>query len=170
VKSIITHPGTTSHGRLTEAQRQAAGIGQGLIRLAVGLEHADDIKDDLARGLSTLNPDELHNDSAKSAPASHRPPTGFLHLGTARTALYSWAYARHSRRRVRAAHRGHRRGPLHPGLGRPDPGAMNWLGLDYDEGPIYQMQRLERYQRRGRADDGGRHGLPLLLHARRSGR
>lgn len=56
VKTIITHPGTTSHGRLTEAQRQAAGIGQGLIRLAVGLEHAEDIKADLLRGLSTLNP------------------------------------------------------------------------------------------------------------------
>ncbi|RZL85871.1 MAG: O-succinylhomoserine sulfhydrylase [Variovorax sp.] len=53
-KSIITHPGTTSHGRLTEAQRQAAGIGQGLIRLAVGLDHIDDIKADLLRGLSTL--------------------------------------------------------------------------------------------------------------------
>ena len=53
-KTIITHPATTSHGRLTEAQRQAAGIGQGLIRLSVGLEHVDDICDDLARGLSTL--------------------------------------------------------------------------------------------------------------------
>ncbi len=53
-KSIITHPATTSHGRLTEAQRQAAGIGQGMIRLAVGLEHVDDITDDLLRGLSTL--------------------------------------------------------------------------------------------------------------------
>jgi O-succinylhomoserine sulfhydrylase len=53
-KSIITHPATTSHGRLTEEQRQAAGIGQGLIRLAVGLEHVDDITDDLLRGLSTL--------------------------------------------------------------------------------------------------------------------
>ena len=53
-KSIITHPATTSHGRLSEAQRQAAGIGQGLVRLAVGLEHVDDITDDLLRGLSTL--------------------------------------------------------------------------------------------------------------------
>ena len=53
-KTIITHPATTSHGRLTEAQRQAAGIGQGLIRLAVGLEHADDIRADLVRGLDTL--------------------------------------------------------------------------------------------------------------------
>ncbi|HEX3142090.1 MAG TPA: O-succinylhomoserine sulfhydrylase, partial [Rhizobacter sp.] len=38
-KSIITHPATTSHGRLSEAQRAAAGISQGMIRLAVGLEH-----------------------------------------------------------------------------------------------------------------------------------
>ncbi|MEX8517944.1 MAG: O-succinylhomoserine sulfhydrylase [Leptothrix sp. (in: b-proteobacteria)] len=53
-KSIITHPATTSHGRLTEVQRQAAGIGQGLIRLAVGLEHVDDITDDLQRGLSLI--------------------------------------------------------------------------------------------------------------------
>jgi O-succinylhomoserine sulfhydrylase len=53
-KSIITHPATTSHGRLSEAQRQAAGISQGLIRLSVGLEHVDDICDDLARGLDTL--------------------------------------------------------------------------------------------------------------------
>jgi len=53
-KSIITHPATTSHGRLSEDQRQAAGIGQGLIRLAIGLEHVDDITDDLLRGLSTL--------------------------------------------------------------------------------------------------------------------
>jgi O-succinylhomoserine sulfhydrylase len=52
-KSIITHPGTTSHGRLTETQRQAAGISQGLIRLAVGLEHVDDIKADLLRGLES---------------------------------------------------------------------------------------------------------------------
>jgi O-succinylhomoserine sulfhydrylase len=53
-KTIITHPATTSHGRLTEEQRQAAGIGQGLIRLAVGLEHPGDIKADLARGLEKL--------------------------------------------------------------------------------------------------------------------
>lgn len=54
VKTIVTHPATTSHGRLTEEQRQAAGIGQGLIRLAVGLEHVEDVKADLARGLDTL--------------------------------------------------------------------------------------------------------------------
>jgi O-succinylhomoserine sulfhydrylase len=53
-KTIISHPGTTSHGRLTEEQRQAAGISQGLIRLAVGLDHIDDIKADLLRGLSSI--------------------------------------------------------------------------------------------------------------------
>ena len=53
-KTIITHPGSPSHGRLTEVQRQAAGIGQSLIRLAVGLDHIDDIQADLLRGLSTL--------------------------------------------------------------------------------------------------------------------
>jgi len=53
-KSIITHPATTSHGRLSEEQRGAAGIGQGLVRLAVGLEHPLDVIDDLQRGLSTL--------------------------------------------------------------------------------------------------------------------
>lgn len=53
-KTLCAHPASTSHGRLTEAQRQAAGIGQGLIRVAVGLEHITDIQADLARGLETL--------------------------------------------------------------------------------------------------------------------
>jgi glutamyl-tRNA synthetase len=73
-------------------------------------------------------------------------PTGFLHLGTARTALYSWAYARH-----------------HGGefvlriedtdVARSTQASVDqilaslqWLGLNFDEGPIYQMQRLDRYQ------------------------
>ncbi len=55
-KTTITHPSTTSHGRLSEVQRQAAGITQALIRVAVGLEHIDDLKADLARGLSSLAP------------------------------------------------------------------------------------------------------------------
>jgi len=54
-KTLCTHPASTSHGKLTEAQRQAAGIGQGLIRVAVGLEHLHDIQDDLSRGLNTLD-------------------------------------------------------------------------------------------------------------------
>lgn len=51
-KTLCTHPASTSHGKLSEAQRQSAGIGQGLIRVAVGLEHLDDIRSDLDRGLS----------------------------------------------------------------------------------------------------------------------
>ena len=73
-------------------------------------------------------------------------PTGFLHLGTARTALYSWAYARHYG------------GDFVLRVEDTDVArstqdsvdqileSMHWLGLEYDEGPIYQMQRLERYK------------------------
>ena len=53
-KTTITHPASTSHGRLTEAQRLAAGITQGMIRVAVGLDDVEDIKADLQRGLGTL--------------------------------------------------------------------------------------------------------------------
>ncbi len=50
-KTTITHPASTTHGRLSEEQRQAAGISQGLVRIAVGLEAVADIHKDLARGL-----------------------------------------------------------------------------------------------------------------------
>ena len=53
-KTTITHPSTTSHGRLSEAQRLAAGITQGMLRLSVGLENVEDLKADLQRGLQTL--------------------------------------------------------------------------------------------------------------------
>jgi O-succinylhomoserine sulfhydrylase len=53
-KSTITHPATTTHGRLTPEQRAESGIGDGLIRLAVGLESVDDLKADLARGFAAL--------------------------------------------------------------------------------------------------------------------
>ena len=73
-------------------------------------------------------------------------PTGFLHLGTARTALYSWAFARH--------HGGEfvlRIEDTDVARSTQDSveqilASMKWLGLQYDEGPVYQMQRLERYQ------------------------
>lgn len=51
-RTTITHPATTTHGRLTAEQRAAAGIGDGLVRLAVGLEAVADLKADLARGLA----------------------------------------------------------------------------------------------------------------------
>ena len=54
VKSLLSHPASTSHGRLTEAQRQVAGIGQGLVRLAVGLEHVGDLQADLLHGFAAL--------------------------------------------------------------------------------------------------------------------
>lgn len=54
VKSIITHPATTTHGRVAEADRLAAGITENLIRLSVGLESLEDLRADLARGLDTL--------------------------------------------------------------------------------------------------------------------
>ncbi|MDN3523793.1 O-succinylhomoserine sulfhydrylase [Halomonas sabkhae] len=53
-KTTITHPGTTTHGRLSAEQKAAAGIEEGLIRVAVGLEDLDDIRRDLARGLDAL--------------------------------------------------------------------------------------------------------------------
>jgi O-succinylhomoserine sulfhydrylase len=53
-KTLVAHPASTSHGRLTEPQRAAAGVTQGLIRVAVGLEHLNDITTDLDRGLSSL--------------------------------------------------------------------------------------------------------------------
>jgi O-succinylhomoserine sulfhydrylase len=51
VKTTITHPATTTHGRLTPEQRELAGINEGLVRISVGLENLDDIKKDLARGM-----------------------------------------------------------------------------------------------------------------------
>ena len=54
VKSMITHPSTTTHGRLTEEERSKAGITDSLLRLGVGLENVADITADLDRGLSSL--------------------------------------------------------------------------------------------------------------------
>jgi glutamyl-tRNA synthetase len=72
-------------------------------------------------------------------------PTGFLHLGTARTALYSWAYARHFGGEFVL-----RIEDTDVARSTQDSveqilASMEWLGLAHDEGPIYQMQRLERY-------------------------
>lgn len=54
VKSTITHPATTTHGRLSDEERAKAGIGQNLIRLSVGLESIADLKQDLQRGLEAV--------------------------------------------------------------------------------------------------------------------
>ncbi len=52
-KTTITHPASTTHGRITPEARAAAGIGDGLLRVAVGLENLEDIKADLLRGLNS---------------------------------------------------------------------------------------------------------------------
>ncbi|HEX2584348.1 MAG TPA: O-succinylhomoserine sulfhydrylase [Steroidobacteraceae bacterium] len=54
VKSTITHPATTTHARITQAERERAGLVEGLLRLSVGLEDMTDIKRDLQRGLDAL--------------------------------------------------------------------------------------------------------------------
>lgn len=72
-------------------------------------------------------------------------PTGYLHIGGARTALYAWAYARkHGGKFILRIE--------DTDLERSTPQSvqaildgMNWLGLDYDEGPFYQTQRMQRY-------------------------
>ncbi len=51
-KTTITHPATTTHGRISAEARAEAGIGEGLLRIAVGLESIEDLKVDLARGLA----------------------------------------------------------------------------------------------------------------------
>ncbi|BBA32992.1 O-succinylhomoserine sulfhydrylase [Methylocaldum marinum] len=52
VKTTITHPATTTHGRLSESERAAAGISEGLVRIAVGLEDVEDIRRDLLRAFA----------------------------------------------------------------------------------------------------------------------
>jgi O-succinylhomoserine sulfhydrylase len=54
VKTTITHPATTTHGRLSPEERARAGIREGLVRVAVGLESVADIQTDLARGLALV--------------------------------------------------------------------------------------------------------------------
>jgi O-succinylhomoserine sulfhydrylase len=54
-KTTIVHPATTPHGRLTDEEKHRAGITESLIRIAVGLENADDLITDLQRGLSAMS-------------------------------------------------------------------------------------------------------------------
>ena len=73
-------------------------------------------------------------------------PTGFLHLGGARTALFSWAYARRHAGSfiLRIEDTDVERSTPEAVTAILD--AMAWLGLDYDEGPYFQMQRMDRYR------------------------
>ena len=101
-------------------------------------------------------------------------PTGFLHIGGARTALYNWAFARHFG------------GTFVLRIEDTDPErsteentqailrAMEWLGLDYDEGPgvggehgpYFQTQRFDRYAEALETAEGVRPRLPVLLLCR----
>jgi O-succinylhomoserine sulfhydrylase len=53
-KTTIVHPASTTHGRLTAGQCEAAGISEGLVRIAVGLEDLEDLQSDCLRGLAAL--------------------------------------------------------------------------------------------------------------------
>lgn len=72
-------------------------------------------------------------------------PTGYLHVGSARTALFAWLFARHHKGQfiLRIEDTDLERSTEASVQAILD--GMNWLGLDYDEGPFYQMQRMDRY-------------------------
>ncbi|WP_186144470.1 glutamate--tRNA ligase [Burkholderia gladioli] len=73
-------------------------------------------------------------------------PTGFIHLGNMRSALYPWAFARHNKGtfvlRIEDTDLERSTSKAVDGILE----GMAWLGLDYDEGPFYQMQRMDRYR------------------------
>ena len=73
-------------------------------------------------------------------------PTGYLHIGGARTALFSWAYARHHGGKFVLRIEDTDVARSTPEAVRAILDGMKWLGLDYDEGPFYQMQRMDRYR------------------------
>jgi glutamyl-tRNA synthetase len=73
-------------------------------------------------------------------------PTGYLHLGSARTALFAWAFARHHGGQFILRIEDTDVARSTPEAIRAILDAMTWLALDYDEGPYYQMQRLARYR------------------------
>src|SRR5206468_7004797 len=129
------HHGRRVGGRLRRDGRPAPGAGRGRGRTRP-------VAARLARHRARRQVSVVQKVRTRIAPS----PTGFLHLGTARTALFSWAFARH--------HGGEfvlRIEDTDVARSTQDSveqilAAMHWLGLDYDEGPIYQMQRLERYR------------------------
>src|SRR4051812_50218105 len=76
-------------------------------------------------------------------------PTGYLHIGGARTALFSWAYARHHGGQfvLRVEDTDVERSTQASVDAIID--SMRWLGIDWDEGPFFQMRRLPRYRQAG---------------------
>jgi glutamyl-tRNA synthetase len=94
-------------------------------------------------------------------------PTGYLHIGGARTALFSWAYARKMGGEfvLRIEDTDQERSTQASVQAILD--GMAWLGIDWDEGPFYQMQRMERYKAVVDQLAGRR---PCLLLLRQQGR
>jgi O-acetylhomoserine (thiol)-lyase len=73
VRSLVIHPASTTHAQLSEEQQRAAGVTPGLVRLAVGIEHIDDILADLEKGFSAAASaarDSAAGDSAADDAAS----------------------------------------------------------------------------------------------------
>ena len=101
-------------------------------------------------------------------------PTGLLHIGGVRTALFSWLYARRMRRPVHPARRGHGSRALDARGGEGDPRRHGVARAStHDQGPFYQTQRFDRYKEVIARHAQGRHGLSLLLpqgRARRDAR
>ena len=93
-------------------------------------------------------------------------PTGSLHVGSARTALFNWLYARHHGGvlvlRIEDTDRARSRDEWVVGI----QDSLRWLGLDWDEGPVLQSERLRGVPRRGRPAARDRPGVRVLLHAR----
>src|SRR5690606_31001123 len=73
-------------------------------------------------------------------------PTGFLHIGGARTALFSWAYARKNQGNFILRIEDTDVARSTPEAVQAILDGMHWLGLNWDDGPFYQMQRMDRYK------------------------
>jgi glutamyl-tRNA synthetase len=131
-----------------QAQAQAPGRVRVRVREAASeaaSEAAIDVASDAARegdGVTGAAAPVRGTVRTRIAPS----PTGFLHLGTARTALYSWAYARHHGGQfvLRIEDTDVARS-TQESVGQIL-ASMTWLDIDFDEGPIHQMQRLARYR------------------------
>ena len=95
-------------------------------------------------------------------------PTGFLHVGGARTALFNWLFARHAGGVfiLRIEDTDFERSSEDMVQGILD--GMRWLGLEWDEGPFFQSQRLPLYQSTAEKLRAERARLLLLLHQRKS--
>ena len=154
-----THPASTRTANCCpEAQRQAAGIGQGLIRVAVGLEHFDDIT---GRPGAWFESFEHEQDSHRIAPS---PPV-FCTWAPARTALYLLAHARHFGGEFVLRIEDTDVGTFHARFRRPDPGVHALAGPGIRRRPVStRCSAWDRYKAGAGPVDCRGQGLPLLQH------